>query len=200
MVFNKRSVITLILATIFVGICIVDLVYASLGSDSLTVFEEGLASFLQVPLGTGAIIYNVTAVVLCLLFARKYIGWATIVNGLLVGTSVSIAEPLLLPFVTMSDSIAFRFLLFFLGLFFIGLGCALLIHGGAGMNTLDALCTAISDKTGLAYKYVRIIADALLMGTGFLMGGTVGVGSVIAIVCTGPLISWMAGLLKKYAK
>ncbi|MBQ1476611.1 MAG: hypothetical protein IIZ33_00470 [Erysipelotrichaceae bacterium] len=200
MKFNVKSVIILILATVCVGICVVDLVYASLGSDSLTVFEEGLAHLLNAPIGVGTMTYNIVAIVLCILFARKHIGWATIANALLVGVSVSLTEPLLLPFVTMSDSLLFRCLIFALGLFFCALGCALLIYGGAGMNTLDALCTTVSDKTGLAFKYVRIIADAILMLAGYLMGGKVSVGSLVCILTVGPLISWMADLLKKTLK
>ena len=200
MKFTARSVILLLLANICVGICIVDLVYASLGSDSLTVFEEGLAHFLAVPLGTGSMIYNVTAIILCLIFARKYIGWATIVNALSVGLAVSLTEPLLKPFVTMSDTIPFRALIFALGLLFCALGCALLIVGEAGMNTLDALCTAISDKTKLHFRYVRMIADAILMFFGWLMGGVVGVGSIVCILSLGPLISAMADLMRKFLK
>ena len=197
MKFDRKSIISLIIATVLVGICILDLVYASLGSDSLTVFEEGLSVFLHVPLGTGSIIFNVSAVTLCLLFARKYIGWTTIVNALLAGVAVSVTEPLLKPFLTMSDTLAFRILLFALGLFFCGTGCALLIYGGAGMNTVDALCTTISDKTHIHFRYVRMIVDALMMLCGWLMGGVVGVGSIVCILTVGPLISFMADLFKK---
>ncbi len=200
MKLTAKSVILLLLANLCVGICIVDLVYASLGSDSLTVFEEGLARFLSVPLGTGSMIYNVIAIILCLVLARQYIGWATIVNALSVGVAVSITEPLLQPFVTLSDTIPFRAFLFVLGLLFCALGCALLIVGGAGMNTLDALCMAAQEKTGLAFKYVRMIADAVLMFFGWLMGGVVGIGSIVCILSLGPLISFMADLMRKFLK
>ena len=201
MKFDKRFIkqlLIVIIATLCVGICILDFLYAALGSDSLTVFEEGLSKALHTSIGNGAIIYNVSSLVLDLIFFRKNIGWTTIVNALGVGVSVNIAEPLLLPFLTLSSSLPFRILLFVLGMIFCCVGCALLIYGKAGMSTLDALCTGIGELIKVPYRYVRIAADALLLISGYLMGGVVGVGSVFAMLLTGPLISSLADLFRKY--
>ncbi len=201
MKFDKNSLIKMaivaITATPLFGICILFYTYAALGSDSLTVFEEGLSHFFHISLGDAAIIYNVASVVIGFLFARKYIGLTTVVNALLIGFCVNLFEPYFKPFLTLSDSIPFRAFVFLVGLLTCCLGCAILIFGESGMSAMDAFATRIADLLHKEYRYVRIGCDAAAMLVGWLMGGVVGVGSIIATFGTGPLISFMADKLKR---
>ncbi len=189
--------IVVITATPLFGICILFYTYAALGSDSLTVFEEGLSRFFHISLGNAAIIYNVASVIIGYLFARKYIGLTTVVNALLIGFCVNLLEPVLKPFLTLSNSIPFRILIFVIGLLTCCLGCAILIYGESGMSAMDAFATRIADLVHKEYRYVRIGCDAVAMLVGWLMGGVVGVGSIIATFGTGPLISVMVEKLKR---
>ena len=189
--------IVVITATPLFGICILFYTYAALGSDSLTVFEEGLSRFFHISLGNAAIIYNVASVIIGYLFARKYIGLTTVVNALLIGFCVNLLEPVLNPFLTLSNSIPFRILIFVIGLLTCCLGCAILIYGESGMSAMDAFATRIADLVHKEYRYVRIGCDAVAMLVGWLMGGVVGVGSIIATFGTGPLISVMVEKLKR---
>ena len=201
MKFDKNSLIKMaivvITATPLFGICILFYTYAALGSDSLTVFEEGLSRFFHISLGNAAIIYNVASVIIGYLFARKYIGLTTVVNALLIGFCVNLLEPVLKPFLTLSNSIPFRILIFVIGLLTCCLGCAILIYGESGMSAMDAFATRIADLVHKEYRYVRIGCDAVAMLVGWLMGGVVGVGSIIATFGTGPLISVMVEKLKR---
>lgn len=201
MKFDKDSLIKMaivvITATPLFGICILFYTYAALGSDSLTVFEEGLSRFFHISLGNAAIIYNVASVIIGYLFARKYIGLTTVVNALLIGFCVNLLEPVLKPFLTLSNSIPFRILIFVIGLLTCCLGCAILIYGESGMSAMDAFATRIADLVHKEYRYVRIGCDAVAMLVGWLMGGVVGVGSIIATFGTGPLISVMVEKLKR---
>ena len=204
MKFDKNTLIKMaivvVVATPLFGICILFYSYAALGSDSLTVLEEGMSKFFHISLGNAAIIYNVASVVIGFLFARKYIGLTTVINALLIGFCVNLLEPVLKPFLTLSTTIPFRVLVFAIGWFTCCLGCAVLIWGKSGMSAMDAFATKIADLLHKEYRFVRIGCDAVAMLAGWLMGGVVGVGSIVAMFGTGPFISWMVGILNKVFK
>ena len=59
----------------------------------------------------------------------------------------------------------------------------------AGTGPADSILLTISRKTGWQYRALKIICDAIYMIAGFFMGGTVGIGTVIAVFTVGPIIN-----------
>ncbi len=197
MKFTVRSVTIVMVSALMFVLCIMGFLYAGFGSDSITVFEDGLRSFFHISIGNAALIYNTAAFVLGVLFARKYMGWGSVVNGFLIGILLNILEPVFLPLFTLSDSLPFRIFLLVFALLACSAACGLLIVGDAGMNCLDAIVTAVSDRIKIQFRYTRILVDAGLMLTGYLLGGTVGIGSIVAVLCLGPMISFAVSIFRK---
>ena len=185
------------LATAMIGAATCCYVRAGLGSDSVAVFNEGLSIFAQVSLGTAAWCLNAALLLTAFLTARKHMGWTTIYNSLLIGPSIDLMNWVLSPVLSFSSGIGFRVVLFAAGLVLVASSCALLIRRCPGMSVNDAISTAIAEKLGVSFRAVRTTIDGLLMVTGFLMGGVVGVGSVVAVLCTGPLIQWFSQVGRK---
>ena len=75
--------------------------------------------------------------------------------------------------------------------------CALMMRDCPGMSVNDAISTGISKKLGCSFRTVRVTIDSILMLTGWMMGGVVGIGSMIAVLGTGPLIQWFWQFGKK---
>jgi uncharacterized membrane protein YczE len=65
------------------------------------------------------------------------------------------------------------------------------------MSVMDAIVTRLAERLGVSFRAVRMTIDAGLMLTGFLMGGVVGIGSMVAVLGTGPLIQFFSQLGKK---
>lgn len=172
-------------------------VRAGLGSDSVAVFNEGLSIFAVISLGTAAWCLNLGLLLTAFLTARKHIGWTTIYNSLLVGPFIDLMNWLLSPVLGFSGGLWFRCILFAAGLLLVAGACALMIRKCPGMSVNDAISTGIAQRLGTSFRVVRMGIDGLLMLTGFLMGGVVGVGSVIAVLGTGPLIQLFTQLGKK---
>ena len=193
--FRDLAVVTL--ATAMIGAATCCYVRAGLGSDSVAVFNEGLSIFAKVSLGTAAWCLNVALLVTAFFLARKHMGWTTIYNSLLIGPSIDLMNWMLSPVLELSSAVGFRMVLFAAGLGLVASSCALLIRKCPGMSVNDAIATAISEKLGCSFRAVRTSLDGLLMVTGFLMGGVVGVGSVVAVLCTGPLIQFFVQFGKK---
>ena len=184
---NIKKIVLSVLGGALIGIGAGTILYAGIGGDTITVFQDGLHALLNISYGQASRIYNVVFVVLALIFARKYSGAGTVISALVIGFLIDISNSLWL-LTKLNNGFVSGLIIFLIGLTIYASGIALLIRCDAGMNCLDALLYKLMDVTGLKYKYLRIAADVILTVTGCLMGGLFGMGTVIAVFLTGPLV------------
>ena len=189
---NIKKIVLSVLGGALIGIGAGTILYAGIGGDTITVFQDGLHALLNISYGQASRIYNVVFVVLALIFARKYSGAGTVISALVIGFLIDISNSLWL-LTKLNNGFVSGLIIFLIGLTIYASGIALLIRCDAGMNCLDALLYKLMDVTGLKYKYLRIAADVILTVTGCFMGGVFGVGTVIAVFLTGPLVELFTG-------
>ena len=77
--------------------------------------------------------------------------------------------------------------MYVLGLILGSMGTGFYIAVNAGISAYDAFVMTVYRLTKWQYKYAKILSDTLLMLTGILMGGTIGIGTVISTVSGGYL-------------
>lgn len=191
-----QTVLAIASAILLTGLGVALFVHANLGSDTITVFIDGLHRILNVSYGTASRIYNAIMLIIALIVSFKNIGWATIIYALTVGFAMDFFEVLLTPLNIENMSILTRFLIACLGQICFGLTYALLIKYRKGMNQVDAIAYAIVNKTNISFKWIRTGADVVLLVIGWLLGGVIGIGSVIAMSTTGILIDFFLKILK----
>ena len=189
---NIKKIVLSLTGGALIGIGAGTILYAGIGGDTVTVFQDGLHALFNISYGQASRIYNVVFVVLALIFARKYSGIGTVLSALVIGYAIDISNRLCLVRLFKTGFIS-GLIIFLIGLVIYAMGIALLIKCDAGMNCLDALLYRLMDVTGFKYKYLRIAADVILTVTGCLMGGVFGVGTVIAVFLTGPLVELFTG-------
>ncbi len=180
-----HSCTALLTAVVLTGLGVVLFLHADLGSDTITVFIDGLRRSLSISLGSASRLYNIAALAAALCLSRKSIGWTSIVYALSTGIFMDLFDELLTPFALMHTSLAMRCVLMVIGQLCIILSFALLICYGSGMDQLDAIAVGVEKRTGVAYRYIRTLLDAILIISGFFMGGVVGIGSIFAMLTTG---------------
>ncbi|MGN1343651.1 MAG: YitT family protein [Traorella sp.] len=180
-----KTIVALLIAVNLCGIGVSLFLHAQLGSDSFTLLQEGMMVSLNISIGTAALLFVLITIALALLIARKYIGWTTIVYGLIVGIFIDF-------YYVIFSYLNIEAMPFFIRLIWIliGQGCfiltfSLLIHYGKGMNQVDAISYALEKKTSISYKKIRTGIDILFIIIGVLFGGKFGVGSLIAMSTTG---------------
>ena len=193
--FKELAVVTL--STALIGAATCCYVRAGLGGDSVAVFLEGLSVAGGISLGTASWSLNIVLVTLAVLMARKHIGWTTVYSCILTGSFVDLADVLLEPVFSLSGALWYRWGIFLAGLLLLTAGCALMIRFCPGMSVMDAIVTRLAERLGVSFRAVRMTIDAGLMVAGLLMGGVVGIGSVVAVLGTGPLIQFFAQFSKK---
>ncbi len=193
---SYQSVVALVLSLFFTatGVCL--LVLANIGSDAVTMLCSGLNRFFDISLGTASNISNITVLALALIIGRKYIGFTTIAACLLMGFVINILNPVYIILVApLMQSIMINFIVFICGLLAESLGCAILIHYQTGMNQLDALASGLVDRFHLNYRSIRTLLDISMFALGFIMGGQVGLGTIICVLMMGSIISWFVKVL-----
>jgi uncharacterized protein len=160
---------------------------SKLGSDPITVWLDGLHHTFKLPYGNASIIYNAIFLIIAVIVARKHIFIGTIIASLGCGIFLNFFDAVI------PDLISGMPFLNRLGVVIIGeiilcLGMGLTTATRFGVTTVDAVCFAIAEKSGIQYRWLRISADFLYTLIGVLMGGIIGIGTILSIVLTGNLM------------
>ena len=182
---NIKTLFGLFIAMNLCGIGVGLFVQANLGSDTITVLEEGISIALNISIGSAANLYNIILLILALILARKEIGWTTFAYGLFVGTFIDFYNNLFIPFNIQEMSIIIRFMFIIIGQICIIITFALLIIYRKGMNQLDAICMGLENLMHISYKKTRTMCDILFIVVGYFLGGTIGIGSLLSMLTTG---------------
>ena len=130
-------------------------------------------------------------------FEQKSLVWHTLGNFFLVGL-------LLDCFLGILPEIAGRIHLQILYIIFaipaIGFGSAIYISGDLGEGPIELAMVGISDKLRIKPGLVRMILDVFVAILGYILGGPVGVGSVVGIVGVGPSVQLALNIIHKRQK
>jgi uncharacterized membrane protein YczE len=157
------------------------LVLARLGLDPWDVFHQGLSRTFGLAIGTWAILVGVVVLFLWIPL-RQRPGLGTLSNVVLVGGTMDVV----LGLVHSPRSLAARIVCLVCGVFLNGVATGAYIGAGLGPGPRDGLMTGLAAR-GHSIRVVRTGIEVLVLATGWLLGGTVGVGTVVYALSIGPL-------------
>lgn len=207
----------------FLGMSIIQMGVAlylktNIGSDTFTVFTQGLAQTLNgtslkentivnmisgnqgVTPGVANMMILVVMFIIILLTERKRINIGTFICVIGVGPIIDFGVKVISYFPVDSYNLFVRMLLVLLGCFIIAVGFSILSASNLGVAPNDIVPFIIVDKTKVEYRWVRIALDAIFLIGGFFLGGKVGVGTVISLLATGPFIQACLPVGEKFVK
>lgn len=184
------------LAGVFIGCGVGVILYANIGGDTVTVFQDGIHNLMNISYGQASRIYNVVLILLALLLARKYFGIGTIVSALVTGYIIDLTYDTLISIGTLTNYFVLV-VVYLVGLVIYSFGLSILINCNLGMNGLDSMIYKINEITKVDYKILRLLADMILTLLGYIMGGTVGIGTAISIIFTGVLIDLFNRIIER---
>jgi len=175
---------------------------AGLGADPLNTLVSGIASHVGIPflalfMMANAVLFT-TALVFCR--GRGLLGPATVLTLLFTGLLGELVLGLL-PAGLGDLPAGARTLIMAGGLSIQCLGVALSIVAGLGVSPYDAIAMIASRRTRFSMKTCRIAQDFTCAGAGFLLGGTAGAATGVALCCMGPAIQlFERGIRKGYRR
>ncbi|WP_369167726.1 YitT family protein [Streptomyces sp. R28] len=158
------------------------LVEAGLGLEPWNVLHQGLAELTGLTIGVVSIFVG-AAVLLLWIPLRQRPGLGTVSNVFVVGIAMD-GTLALLP---ETHTLAVRLPLLLAGIVLNGVATGLYIAARFGPGPRDGLMTGLHRRTGRSVRLMRTAVEVAVVVTGFTLGGTVGVGTVLYAVSIGPL-------------
>ena len=159
------------------------MVRAGIGLDPWTVFAQGISR--QTGVGIGWVTNIVGFLVLLLWIPlRQRPGLGTVANILLVGTSMQ-ATLAVFPAV---DGFALQLIAFVAGMVLVAVASGLYIGADFGPGPRDGLMTGLHARFGWPIWAARLGVEASVLLAGWILGGTVGIGTIIFALGIGPLV------------
>ena len=178
-----HRVTQLLLGLVLYGVSMAMMVRAGLGLNPWDVFHAGLAgrvgwTFGQVTIAVGAL------VLLLWIPLRQWPGLGTVCNVVVIGLAVDATLGLL----TAPEGLLARVAMLGAGVILNGLAGGLYIGSQLGPGPRDGLMTGLAARTGWSLRLVRTGIEVTVLVVGWLLGGTVGLGTVLYAVSIGPLV------------
>lgn len=168
---------------------------SDLGTDAFTVFANGLAHATGVSVGLCHSGIQCVLIVAMALFTQGYIKTGSFVCCLLGGPIIDGFTWLLGGLVSGGSPMAARALAMVAGCAILSIGMALVIASDAGTGPNDLVAVILTDKLRrFQFRTVRVACDLLFILAGWLLGGTVGVGTVAAALLVGPVVQFFRPL------
>lgn len=164
----------------------------NLGSDPFNVFVQGLfrsipwPDFADMTHGRVHLLVSLAIMLFLLVADRSYIGIGTVLCMALGGPIIDVYTTLLTPIINAELPLSIRLGLLVIGCIILAFGMTIVIRSQAGTGPNDLVAVVLSDKTRTPFGPVRIGVDLAFALIGFVLGGVVGLGTIICAFLVGP--------------
>lgn len=192
----------LLVGLVAFGFGVALMVESGLGLSPWEVLHQGISVRTGIPIGTVSILLGFVVLVLWIPIGERP-GIGTVSNIALVGSTTNVALgilPDLGPFALEGAEPAellVRAGLVLGGIAVIGVGSGFYLGADLGPGPRDGLMTGLHRRYGWSIRGVRTALEIAVLVVGFLLGGTIGVGTILFAVMIGPLVQLFLGLLDR---
>ena len=192
----KRMAI-MFMSILLMGFAVSVFSYSGMGVDPFTALNMSISAKLGISFGFLQMCVNGVVLVLVALTADRLINVGTIVNMVGVGYVCEFFTSIYNQFLPQENPFAVRFVLMALGVFLLSLSASLYFNCNVGVSPYDALGFVMEEKTKLKYRWCRVVTDLICTGVAFLLGGPIGIGTVVTAFFMGPVISFCDNSISK---
>ena len=174
------------------GLSIATMIRSNLGTSPWAVLEVAFSNLTGITPGRMSIIVGFI-VLLGALALREKIGWGTIGNILFIG----LWEDLFLGMISsVENNIVLQVSMLLAAIFTMGIASAIYIGVDAGAGPRDSLMLAVHRTSRLSLRLGRAMIEIIVVAVGWILGGPLGVGTVIFALLIGPSVQWAFRLFK----
>jgi uncharacterized membrane protein YczE len=184
-----RRLPKLLVGLVLFGIGIALMAAAGMGLGPWEAFHQGISRRTGLELGTVSILLGVPILAMWLPL-RERPGIGTVLNIVLIGLATNAALGVLpvprevLPQVAMMA----------LGVVTIGIASGMYLATDLGAGPRDGLMTGVHHRFGWSIRRARTALELTVLAAGFLMGGSVGLGTIVFAFGIGPIVQWSLGV------
>ena len=196
---DVRKCLIALVGILLVGIGVAFNAMAQLGNDPVGVFYDGMRSALglnQEQLGIASNVVNFVLTAFLFFAGRKYLNLGTLIYIVPYGVCGDVGTFLYTKlFVT--DVLVSQIAASVAGCLCLYTGVAIFIAVNIGLDPMTGTAMVVRDWLGWDFKKAKWLFDAVVMISGFLMGGKIGVVTILTAISAGPMIQWISEFVKK---
>lgn len=186
-------VFKLMLGFFLAALGIVFMINANLGLSPWDVLHQGITNVIPITIGQANIVVGIIVVISSMFLGVK-IGIGTILNTILVGVFIDLIT--ITKVIPMVHNLFIGILMLVLGMIFLGLGTCIYLSCELGCGPRDGLMTVLTRITKKSVKLVRTTIEICALVCGWLLGGYVGIGTIITAIVLGYIIQLWCKILK----
>lgn len=189
-----KKIMLAVVGTMIAALGIRVIVLSGRGADALSTFILGIMSHINIQFGTLSLILNIAILILVFFNNRQMIGLGSLINSFGLGLFLNGFDAL-----GVFQSLPFDqpYLFALIGTLLFALGTAIYLHGDLGAGSYECLMRLVQLWTKWRVSVARVVLDGSFMLIGFLLGGTVGLGTLIVLALLGPSLDRFLVLLDK---
>lgn len=189
---STRRMLGMLVGIVIIGLGIALFKQSHLGNDSISALNMRISELLGVSLGLVNLSVNILFFLLEAAFGRKYIGIGTFVNGIFMGYIVTaFYDPIAAAFGS-AESLQVQLLWMAVAVPVTAFGVSLYQTADLGIAPYDYLSLGLRDYTPFPYFGCRVFTDAVCALLCWLLGGLVGIGTLVCAFCLGPFVQFFS--------
>ena len=171
------------------------IIVSNLGVTPWTVFAEGVAKNFDLSIGLATFLVSISILILWVPLKQK-IGIGTISNAIIIAFTIDLFVYLL----PISTNTFLSIVQMIIGILLVGIGSGIYLITNLGPGTRDGLMKGISENFYKPIYLIRLSIEIVVVILGWILGGTVGLGTLMFAILIGPIISVSLIVIKRADK
>jgi len=195
------TLILVIAAVILMGFALSWLLLVDLGTDPCTLLNQTISTRLGISIGNWQALFNTVLLIFVIIFGGRNLGFGTLANMFLVGYSIDFFSWIwakVLP-ADLFTSMGVRIAVLIPALVLFILAASFYMDVDMGTAPYDAVSFIISTHLpNVSFRVIRIVYDFVVTAIAVLLGGKLGIVTVLMIITLGPVIEWLGNIMKQH--
>lgn len=187
---SLRRILGMIAGVVVIGVGIAVFKFSHLGNDSISALNLRIAELSGLPFSIENVLMNLCLFVPQLIWGRRYIGLGTIINSFCIGFIVTFTSDVMTAAFGTADTLPVQLFWVAVGVLVVAFGCSLYQTADLGVAPYDALSLMMANRLPVPYFGCRVFTDALCAVIAFVLGGLIGLGTLICAFGLGPFVQF----------
>ena len=189
------TMIMLVIGLFLFGIGEAIIIGSGSGVSPWTVLAQGISKRSDFSIGMATFFISI-AILIFWIPLKQVPGIGTILNAIIIASAIDLT----LPYLPQPDDITFKIIQACFGILVVGLGSGIYLCSNLGPGPRDGLMIGLQKQTNTSLPAIRTIIELSAVISGWLLGGVVGVGTILFVFGIGPCVGIGLTLVEKVSK
>ena len=190
-----KTMIMLIIGLFLFGLGEAIIIGSGSGVSPWTVLAQGVSTRSDLSIGMATFFISI-AILIFWIPLKQVPGIGTILNAIIIASAIDLT----LPYLPQPDDITFKIIQACFGILVVGLGSGIYLCSNLGPGPRDGLMIGLQKQTNTSLPAIRTIIELSAVISGWLLGGVVGVGTILFVFGIGPCVGIGLTLVEKVSK